>query len=127
MMEPFTAKSFGNGLKVEFRDLSNRYFGDYYRVFIEVTIHIDIASQAKVDSSYESFWQKAKFAIGDHLKITKSLERMAVASCDVEQVRQTLTDDFLATNGRYYGSLKYLRTLVENQMKNSGSIATYGY
>ncbi|MBW2503444.1 MAG: hypothetical protein JRE16_02630 [Deltaproteobacteria bacterium] len=126
-MEPFYLKTFGNGLKLEFRDMSNRYFGDYYRVCIEVTIHIDIASQAQSGSNADLFWLNAKSAIGEHLKKTKTLERMAVCSRDVEQVRKTLMDDFLTTNEHYFHSTKYLRALVETHMNNLGSITTYGF
>lgn len=82
-MKPFRNEQLDNGLRVEFFDLSNRYFGDYHRVCVEVRMQMPSAA-------------------GDSPLVRKhTLERMGVAGGEVEAVRDRLTDDYWRHAGRY--------------------------
>jgi hypothetical protein len=64
-----------NGLKVNFTDATKRYYGDYYRVCIEVRCALPHEEHAS--------WH-----------LFKKLERMGVASADLDTVKQDLLDGF---------------------------------
>lgn len=89
-MIPFRRERLANGVDVAFIDLSNRYFGDYHRVCIEV----QIAAPGPSGSHGTTAGQQ-------RLATVKRLERMAVAGAEVATVRQRLVDDFWRHAGRY--------------------------
>jgi hypothetical protein len=80
-MTPYRTERLANGVVVDFVDLSNRYFGDYHRVCIEVHIHVPLP----VDCRHS----------------IKQLERMGVAGAAVAAVRDRLIDDYWRHAGPY--------------------------
>ena len=68
-------KTLSNGLKLEFSDATRRYYGDYYRVCVEVRC-------ALAQEDYCDWY------------LFKTLDKMAVASDAVEEARQNLVDEF---------------------------------
>lgn len=76
-MIPFRSERLENGLELAFFDLTNRYFGDYHRVCVEIRLRIGAQPE------------------GAGLAETRLLERMAVAGADVLSVRDRLVEDFL--------------------------------
>lgn len=102
-----------NGLRLEFSDQSNRYFGDYHRVLIEVSIAFDLPE----DDDGSGYWEQARTLLGPKLTLNRTLERMAVASADVEQVRDQLVTDFLRHAGDYLSRPEYLRSQVDAELK----------
>lgn len=93
-----------NGLVVEVRDLSLRYFGDYHRVVLEVRTRLPLKEEllgAAHDAA--NLLTAARTAWGDEACSHTRLERMGVAGGDVASVREELWGSFLAN------SLGYLR------------------
>lgn len=78
-----------NGLTVRFVDQSNRYFGDFHRIYIEVQICLPDHMELPVGFSREKTFLK------------KTLEKMGVPTEALERERKLLIDAFLAT-GRTY-------------------------
>lgn len=82
-MTPFRHEKLNNGILVEFFDLSNRYFGDYHRVCVEIRMQVPRADG------------------GQPLCRKHALERMGVAGAEVETVRDRLAEDYWQHAGPY--------------------------
>ncbi|WP_303720938.1 hypothetical protein [Malonomonas rubra] len=89
-----------NGLVIRFVDQSNRYFGDYHRVFILVTIFLPDDFELPVGMKK------------DRACLEKSLEKMGVPSEAVETERQALIDAFLQTSRSYLEQENFLQHLL---------------
>lgn len=96
-MTPFRTERLANGVCVAFIDQSNRYFGDYHRVRVEVQVTVPPLSG---DSAAETL------APGGRQRITH-LERMGVAGAEVETVRDRLVADYWQHAGRYLAHAGY--------------------
>ena len=86
-------------LKLEFRDNSNRYFGDYYRVLIEV--------DALITRDGESF----------HMRYQRPLKRMGVSSSDIERQKILLVKEFIEATNSYMCQPDYVKRLIEISKK----------
>jgi hypothetical protein len=86
-MQPFRTEHFANGITLYFVDRSNRYFGDYHRVHIEIRLSVPLSTGT--------------------LSEVRHRERMAVPGAEVEVVRDRLADDFLRHAGRYLARADY--------------------
>ena len=80
-MTPFRTEPLANGMLLEFVDLSNRYYGDYHRVCVEVRIRVPLPDSCLYN-------------------VTR-LERMGVAGADVTVSRDRLVDDYWRHAGQY--------------------------
>ena len=107
-MTPFRTEFLPNGLKVEFIDLSNRYFGDYHRVCLEVRI-IALPVDGNADSAATGPQQ------------IRRLERMGVAGVEVDTVRRQLADDFQRHAGPYLAHPDYPARLAAKAARTGGS------
>ena len=89
----------GNSI-VRFFDHSSRYFGDYYHVRLEARCEFELPGCHKALSdnlsSEDAFLKPSVF--------TRTLERMAVPSASVEEVKGTLIDDFRKNTLPYLSS-----------------------
>jgi hypothetical protein len=83
MSELIKSERLDSGIQIDFIDVTNRYYGDYHRVYIEV----------KLRFASEEYAQSHKFQI---------LERMGVSGADVESVQQQLLNSFCQ------GTMKYM-------------------
>lgn len=112
-MEAFKRIDLANGLQVEFFDRSNRYFGDYHRIQVEVRLRFELPVQVGPDAE---FWQRVRMAHGHHLEVRRVLERMAVPTADTDRVRERLVTDFLAHNRPYLERPTCLKSLAATAM-----------
>lgn len=80
-MTALRTERLANGLELTFFDRSNRYFGDYHRVCVEIRVSVPPPAGP--------------------LQLVRYLERMAVPGAEVESVRGRLISDFLRHAGRY--------------------------
>ena len=113
-------ETLGNGLQVTFADQSNRYFGDYYRVCVTATIVCTLAELPAVTTEEAALRRRAEESFGTTLRIVRRLERMGVPSADVNQVRDTLIDDFLAHAAGYLARPGYPCLLVTAELRARG-------
>ena len=100
-----------NGLKISFRDESNRYFGDYHRVCVIATIRYTLDQLAD-----DSLRLRATAVYGEQIKLEKRLERMGVPSAEVEQTRNALVDDFMRHASTYLSRPDYPRLLIAAEL-----------
>lgn len=125
-MTTIKEEKLANGLKVLFADESNRYFGDYHRVCLQVTLLYPLAELPVDNEDDEVFRGRAMATLGKELKIIKKLERMGVPSAEVETVRQSLIDSFLESSADYLGRPEYPRSLVAAELKKRRTYSFYG-
>ena len=115
-----------NGLQVFFADESNRFFGDYHRICIVVTILCDLCTLPADNDDDVTFRSKAIATLGKELKVVKRLERMGVATADVEAVRKAMMDDFMKNSSVYLMRPDYPRSLVAAEFKKRRTHCFYG-
>jgi len=105
-----------NGLEISFSDESNRYFGDYHRICLVVTISYILDQLADDDLRL-----RAIAVYGEQIKLEKRIERMGVPSAEVEQVRNALIDDFMRQATIYMSRPDYPRLLVTAELSKQRS------
>ncbi len=115
-----------NGLRILFGDESNRYFGDYHRVCILVTLLYNLDELPLTNSDDELFRDRALAKLGNELKIEKRLERMGVPTAEVKSVRHAMIESFLINASAYLNRPGYPRSLVAAELKNPRSHSCYG-
>jgi hypothetical protein len=118
-MNPFRAQELENGLKLEFYDQTNRYFGDYHRVCVETRISLLISVRGGQD---KDLWLKARSTFGSHFTMTKMLERMAVPGAEVDDVRNQLVDDFLGHAATYMNHAEYVTRLITAELVKASRV-----
>ncbi|MCD6581200.1 MAG: hypothetical protein J7K90_05310 [Desulfuromusa sp.] len=111
MNKPFKISELKNGVIVEFFDQSNRYFGDYHRVQINVIAMIPVF----VDSLPEDL-QKIAATYPDYIKYEKSLEQMGVATSEVQSVTELLIGNFVKSAAPYLEKKSFAENLLRKQM-----------
>ena len=87
MVDPFLILPLENGGRLQFIDLSNRYFGDFHKVIVK------IIGDLPVDEDCGGI---AKF-----IRYETDLTQMAVSSAEMATVRSRLVDSFIATSVPY--------------------------
>ena len=106
-----------NGLLIVFTDESNRYFGDYHRICVVATITCNLKNLSTENLDDEDSFRQAAEKLGEQLTVVKRLERMGVATADVDDVRTALIDDFLHHAITYLSRPEYPRALVTAEYK----------
>ncbi len=106
MERPFRSHRLPNGLTAEFFDLSNRYFGDYHRVCLEVRCPVPLRTEWFPGEGGDEL-DRARRLLGEEVVYGRRLERMGVAGSEVEKTREALVDDFLRTTSSYLGSAEF--------------------
>ncbi len=102
-----------NGLIVEVRDLSRRYFGDYHRVVLEVLIRLPLRMELLAAApDAETLLAAARTAWGEEARNDTRLERMGVAGADVDSVRGELWTSFVAHGFGYIQHPEYPARLL---------------
>lgn len=98
MADLFAAETLPNGLTIEFSDSTKRYFGDYHRIQIEVTVVL-------------ADGQRHRF---------QTLERMGVSGGELEEVKHQVMDAFRSGTLKYMGSEQFPAKFVASlpQRKN---------
>jgi hypothetical protein len=91
-MNQFRSERLANGVELSFSDCSNRYFGDYHRVRVDVLVRVPATSGT--------------------VETIRHLERMAVPGAQVAAVRERLVDDFLRHAARYLAHPDYPQRLA---------------
>lgn len=108
-----------NGLVIEFFDRSNRYFGDYHRVCVEVRCRIPLPIDLFAETAApEAELQAAKTLLGNEVVFSRVLEKMGVAGAEVEAVRQSLINNFIRGALSYMGGPDFPRRFVVAELEN---------
>lgn len=100
-----------NGLRIQFHDLTNRYFGDYHRVCVIAILVIPLSSVA--DEHLQSL---GLHRFGEVIKVEKRFERMGVPSQKVSAVREELMGHFLRHASKYLSKPEFPQKLVASEL-----------
>ena len=87
--KPLQSATLANGLRLEFFDFSNRYFGDYHRICIEVRTSLSLDLPALATFA-PALLTRARALFGATLTVTRTVERMGVAGALVEPLKAEL-------------------------------------
>lgn len=96
--EVLLVETLDNGVTIEISDRSNRYFGDYNRIFLKVAIRIPVVRTHFAD---EQSFQAARTRLGETVLLERKLEAMGIASADIPQKRQQMIEGFLTSSRTY--------------------------
>lgn len=104
----------GNGLKIEIHDQTQLYYGDFYKVKLE------IVCEALVLEEY--FADKAEFSmaarlLGERVFYRRVLDQMGVPSTEIERVRERLMANFRDHSLPYFEKPGFPRKLVVAELK----------
>lgn len=111
-------EQFENGVRLEFKEDSNRYFGDYYRLRIEVRCRVVIDAvlfPETADPAGEA--RRVRGLLGEELTWTRHLERMGVATADLPVVRAELMDSFATSTYPYLRSPEFPARLLAGELE----------
>lgn len=103
----------GDGITVEFQDLSNRYFGDFNRVFIEVEVKIE----KRLIEHHKSLLAMIAPDTIDIVYKT-SLEQMAVPTAEVSVIRASLIEAFIENTRQYILKPTFIENLIKKKKYN---------
>lgn len=110
MTEMVSRVELSEHIAAEFSDQSNRYYGDFHRVLINVSVRIDLAVIADRPDIL------ALLPTGqDSLRFTTTLEQMAVPTAQLDSVRKSLVGAFLENTGRYLLKTAFIENLIHKQ------------
>jgi len=116
-MEPFRTIELNNGLRLELRDYSNRYFGDYHRIKIEIRCEIPLRGEFFAGNDDDPQLQEARRLYGESLCFERSLERMGVPGAEVEKVRNELIENFLGSSADYLERPEFVSRYVQRRLQ----------
>ena len=111
MIEPFRVQTLDSGLVVKFYDVSNRYFGDFHRVCIEVKIDIPV-----IPDQLPAELASGVAKLGGVLCFERRLERMGVTGGELLAVTDKLIADFLATSCAYLNKPDFAQRLIKRKL-----------
>ncbi len=111
MSDLVTSVKLKNGVVVDFIDRSNRYYGDFHRVKIDVVAKFPVDREQLPEELHEI----AACCDGE-ATYQRSLEQMGVKTAEVEAVGQALIDNFIETVGRYLEKENFVESLLRKQL-----------
>jgi hypothetical protein len=114
MNDPIRVLPLPNGLTVAFFDHSRRYFGDYYRVKLEVVCRIPLS--AGNFASDEAYAEALGF-YGNEVVYSRSEEQMGVPSADIKVTLERLIENFMEHSLPYVSSPRFPEKFVHAELK----------
>jgi hypothetical protein len=114
MNSPLNPRVLANGLRLEFFDQSNRYFGDYHRVRILVRCAVAVVPEWLAEGDGPD---QARRLLGESVCFERSLEQMGVATAQLAAVKQGLVESFLSASAGYLGSAAFPRRFLAQQLQ----------
>ncbi len=96
-----------NGLTVRFLDKTQRYFGDYHHVLLEVVCDVPVPASAEAES-----------LAGRSLQFRSNIRRFGVPTADVSAVIENLVSNFTSTTLSYMSSPSFPSRYLRSQMSD---------
>lgn len=123
MKKTIRTEYLANGMKVDFVDFSNRYYGDFHRVRIEVCCSFTLtpallAEVAESDSEREN----VRNILGENYTHTRVLEKMGVPSDALEETKRSLIDSFAGSALSYMAQPSFPRQLIARELERRGKV-----
>lgn len=121
MTRPIDTRILANGLTVEFFDLSNRYYGDYHRVCIEVRCRLVLQREhfpLAADPGREL--ERVRATLGDYVDFVRTIEKMGVAGGALEAVRAEMIEGYARSTFPYLEAPGFPARLVAREAVKKG-------
>ncbi len=96
---PIKRVEIGNDLVLEFSDCSNRYFGDYHRILIEIDAVVTTAEGMI------------------RLRYQRPLRRMGVCGAETGKETEVLIEQFLSITSPYMSKAGFTQKLLESMQR----------
>ena len=123
MTKIIQTKNLSNGLKIEFFDRSNRYYGDYHRVCIEVRCVFSLTTAVLEQlSDLEVERVNIRKLLGEKYVYTRVLEKMGVPGDAVEDTRRSLIDSFAGSAFSYMAQPSFPLRLIARQLERRSKV-----
>ncbi len=106
--------SLANGLTVRFLDQTYRYYGDFYRVVLEVTCDVPLKCDYFVDANE---FESARKLVEEPLRYQRHLEKMGVPSTEISRVIDRLITNFSNHSLSYFSSPQFPRKMILAEMR----------
>ena len=105
-----------NGLELVFIDQSNRYFGDFYQIKIQVVCGCVLTAELLARAGLDSLAQRRlQDACGDRLEYSRTLTRMGVAGPETTAVKAAMVADFIANSRSYLAAEDFPLALLRSK------------
>jgi hypothetical protein len=98
-----------NGVRMIIEDKTAVLTGDLYMVHFDFTTCVDLGED---DAELKAFCQS------DQARMTRTLKKPAIHERDLEVVRKTMKESFLATNLPYMEKPKFVRRFKAKMLKD---------
>lgn len=101
-----------NGITINFIDQTNRYYGDFHRVKIDVIAKFPV-NTTQLPKDVHAIAEECH----GHMTYTTSLEQMGVQSADLKNVSTALIDNFVKTVGLYLEKDNFVESLLRKKLR----------
>lgn len=114
----------GGGITARVSDDTRHYFGGYYQVRILVSADVPLApAWFATTGDYEDALRR----LGERVRFTRTLEKMAVPEVEVAEVRQSLMESFDTNMLPYLSRPDFAERFVRSEYARSLKSSAAGY
>lgn len=126
MNEIIRTEHLANGLKIEFFDRSNRYYGDFHRVFIEAVCRIALTEEILAQTGVTDDERRlARERLGDEVVFSRNLEQMGVAGDCLDDVKRDLVASFIRTTAPYLEKSDFPSRLLKRELEKAVKVRRF--
>ena len=108
--------SLANGVNVCFYSHAHRYFGDYYRLKLDIVCEAPLLEEYFADPQT---YAEAKASIGPTAICRRNVEQMGVPSAELDRTLESLIEHFSRHSMPYIASPIYPKKLVLTEVKGA--------
>jgi hypothetical protein len=109
--------SLENGVNVCFYSHAHRYFGDYYRLKLDIVCEAPLLEEYFAD---RQAYAEASASLGPTAIHRRNVEQMGVPSAEVDRTLESLIEHFSRHSLPYIASSTYPKKLVLTEVKGAG-------
>jgi len=109
--------SLENGVKVSFCSHAHRYFGDYYRVKLDIICEASLLEEYFAD---RQAYAEAMVLLGPTAIYRRNVEQMGVPSAELDRTLENLIENFSRHSLPYIASSTYPKKLVLAEVNGAG-------
>jgi hypothetical protein len=106
-------ESLANGLTLRFVNRTRLYYGDYYRVIVEVACRVAVDT-AHLSDPVEL--AAARTVFGESVLYRRTLEQMGVPSTEIERVAERLVDTFMDHSLSYFAAPHFPEKILRAEL-----------
>ena len=109
--------SLENGVKVCFYSHVHRYYGDYYRVKLDIVCEVSLLEEYFAD---RQAYAEATASLGPTAIYRRNVEQMGVPSAELDRTLESLIEHFSRHSLPYIASSSYPKKLVLAEVNGAG-------